>query len=89
MPEPAASTQILETRIRPVGPAASRVELVIADAPDPEDAEATITISLEVNHGTRTVPFVVDLQNYALHDAVRLIREHTRILDEILENLRH
>ncbi len=87
MPEP-ASTQILETRIRPAGQDASRVELTIADAPDPEDAETMITISLKVKH-TITIPYVVDLQAHALHETVKLIREHTHILDEILESLRH
>ena len=87
MPEP-ASTQILETTIRPAGHDASRVELVIADAPDPEDAETMITISLKVKH-TLTTPYVVDLQDHALHETVRLIREHTHILDKILESLRH
>ncbi len=86
MPEP-ASTQILETRLRPAGQDASRVELTIADAPDPEDAETMITISLKVKH-RREIPFLMDLQDDALHETVTLIREHTRILDEILESLR-
>ena len=87
MPEP-ASTQILETRLRPAGQDSSRVELVISDDADPENAETTITISLVLKH-PRPVPFVVDLQDHALHVTVKLLREHTRILDDILEGLRH
>lgn len=88
MPEQ-PSTQILQTTVRPADQGASRVELVLADAATVEDAETSIVISLTVPKGTRAAPFVVDLQNAALHRAVDLIREHTRPQDQFLESIRN
>lgn len=83
----APGTQILETKVRPGGPDASRVELVIADDTDLENAKTTIVISLSVKH-SRTPPFVVDLQFGALYQATQLIREHTDAMEELLEEVR-
>jgi hypothetical protein len=87
MPEQ-PSTQILETKVRPSGPHASRVDIAIADAATLEGAGTSIVISLEVDNGTRATPFLIDLQYFALHQVVTLLREHVDRLEQQLEEIR-
>ena len=60
-------------------------DLLLADVPEIENARMSIAISVEIDH-VATVPRLMDLQNRALHEAVSLLREHTRRMDDILES---
>ena len=84
MPEPAA-TQILKTTVEADDSNGARVELAIADAPTLEEATESIVISVRVAPG-RATPYLADYQREALHRAVDLLRQHSRPLDQLLDD---
>lgn len=84
MPEH-ASTRILETKVVSDGPTAARVELIIADATSLEEATESVVLSVKINLEGEIRPFAA-YQRLALHRAVDLLREHSRPLDNLLDN---
>lgn len=84
MTEP-AGTQILETKVVESGPRAARVELTIADAPSLEAASETIVLSVNIDLHNDTRPFL-DYKRLALHRAIDILREHSRPMDQVLDN---
>ena len=77
-------TQILETKVESVGVDTYRVEMVLADKANAEEATEAIRVSVRVQSKFPS-PFLAELQVEALHRAVQLIREHIQPLDQMVE----
>lgn len=85
-----AHTEILETKVVSTSGDAFRIEMVLADKPNAEEATETIAVTVRVNRSDvpgryTTLPRLADLQTAALHRAVSLIREHTNAIDKEIE----
>jgi hypothetical protein len=78
-------TQILATKVVPVGPRAARVELIIADAATLEEATETISVSVGIKLDRETAP-LVEYQSLTIQRAVDFLSEHWRSLDKLLGN---